>query len=121
MKLKETNHSYYCEALETNRLCKYKSWYDFNSEWDVETLDKDYNMLFRYDLEKYFDGKGKFDGNYMLKLFFIQQRHGRYKPVIINNIKESDIPDIEKWLFENWEYMKQMWKEFSTQEVERSE
>jgi len=112
MKFEETNHPYYCEAFETKNLNEYQSWNDFNTAWGIDTLDKDYNMLFRYDIEQHFNNEDKADG-YMLKLFFIQQRHGKYVPIVVYNIKENDIPIIEKWLYENWEYMKTMWKEFS--------
>lgn len=127
MELKGTNHSYYCS--ETNYYvdgrvghnhgrCEYNSWNDFKDEWLVtidgkQQLDDDYNHVFRFDIvEKRDMETDEPIGKYELWLFFILQRKGIYRPVQIKEIAKEDMPDIEKFLKDRWDYLKNQWNEF---------
>lgn len=115
--LKSTTHSYYCS--ETNYYvggadnygrCDYESWEAFKEEWFMngQFMDDDLNHLFRFDIYEE-------SGNFQLFLYFILQRKGIFRPVIIEKITDNDLPEIEKFLAERWEYMKTQWEEFSTE------
>lgn len=113
MNLKETNHSYYCS--EGNYFKRdaspatFETWRDFAEEWNISKHDDDYNHIFRFDILKK-ENEDKFE----LYLFFIKQRKGIFMAVIINQITESDMPKIEQFLRERWEYLKAQWEEFSS-------
>ena len=70
LELKETDHSYYCEAYEDGcNTTYYYSWDEFEST-DGKN-DFDYNLLFRYDIEKKTDEDGnEIEGEYILQLHF---------------------------------------------------
>lgn len=116
MELKETGHSYYCEVNEEWRTShsEYDTWDDFKENYcdGLENLDDDYNFLFRFDIKPHITEDGGTTG-YELVLCFMQQRHGKFSPVIILSISENDMPEIEEWLNGRWDYMKQIWSEFS--------
>lgn len=124
MKLKETNHSYYCSdsnyyvnGLNNWGRCDYETWGEFKEEWffDGNDIDDDYNHLFRFDIEKREDDYGnKIENECDLKLYFILQRKGIFRPVWIKRIGEKDIKEIEVFLEDRWEYIKGQWIEFSS-------
>ena len=102
MKLKETNHSYYCE----NYGClEYGAWADFKSVW----LDDDYNHCFRFDILEMLDSEEEPTGKFELCLFFILQRKGIYRPVVIKEIAEEDMPQIEQFLKDRKKYILKQW------------
>ena len=116
LKLKETNHSYYCSesnfyvnGYQNFGRCEYESWNSFKEEWlnPEDLLDDDLNHVFRFDITKNEKNPEKYD----LWLFFILQRKGIYRPVWIKNITSDDISDIEDFLKDRWEYMKNQWVE----------
>lgn len=128
MELKETNHSYYCSGNNyyvngrdgnNHGRCDYDSWNDFKEDWMVKVdnkqeLDDDYNHIFRFDIvEKRDEETDESTGQYELWLFFIQQRKGNYVPVRIKELAKENIPDIEKFLKDRWDYLKKQWIEFS--------
>lgn len=122
MKLQETNHSYYCSdsnyyvgGYDNFGRCEHKTWDDFKSEWLLtnETLDDDLNHLFRFDIKENEEQLNKGIKSFQLNLYFILQRKGIYRPVIIEEIKEEDMKEIEEFLKQRWNYMKNQWKEFS--------
>lgn len=118
LKLKETSHKYYCNlgnyyvsGRENNGCCEYDTWLQFKDGWldNDLSLDDDYNHLFRFDISE----NEEMPGVFSLYLFFILQRIGNFKPVIIHNITQDDMPEIETFLAGRWEYMKNQWEEFS--------
>ena len=124
MKLQSTNHSYYCSENnyfvgnhngENYGRNEYDTWNEFKNEWleDDCTIDCDYNLCFRYDIINKHDDELDEDikGEYVLWLFFILQRKGIYRPILIKDFKESDIQELEKFLKCQWEYMKNQWVE----------
>lgn len=122
LSLKSTEHSYYCSdsnyyvnGYENFGRSDYDTWENFKEEWldSGTSLDDDYNHLFRFDICE----KEAVPGSFELRLFFILQRKGIFRPVFIENIAKGDMAEIELFLKERWEYMKNQWAEFSTTEV----
>lgn len=120
LKLKETNHSYYCSdsnyyvsGYDNFGLSEFESWEDFKQDWldGGHKLDDDLNHLFRYDICKQEDEEGEPVDGFVLKLYFILQRKGIFMPVHVKNIEEKDMPEIESFLKQRWEYMKSQWAE----------
>ena len=125
LELKETDHSYYCS--ESNYYvsgrngqnfgrCEHSTWADFKEGWLLPAstdLDDDLNHVFRFDICKDEDS-----GNFKLWLFFILQRKGIYRPVLIRSITQEDMPEIEDFLRKRWEYMRGQWIEFSEMDAE---
>lgn len=119
LELKATDHSYYCS--ESNYYVngydnfgrrEYDTWADFKKEGvslPEEMFDDDLNLVFRFDITE----SEEIPGNFGLWLFFLLQRKGIYRPVWIKNITVEDMSEIESFLAERWEYMKNQWKEFS--------
>ena len=71
-------------------------------------IDSDLNYCVRFDITQNEDSGAK-----DLWLFFLLQRKGIFSPVQVRNIKDSDMPEIEKFLKRQWKYIKKMWKGFS--------
>jgi len=125
MKLKATNHNYYCSNAnyyvgnlrgENFGKCDYDTWEDFKEEWlnNDGSLDDDYNHIFRFDIIESLDSETDEPlGTYELALYFILQRKGIFRPVIIKTITQNDMTEIEAFLKVRWEYMKGQWDEFS--------
>lgn len=112
LKLQATHHSYYCECWETERTTEYESWDDFKNEECGLDYDFDYNLLFRFDINFHDDPEDEYVGTYTLKLHHVLQRHGREQwHVVIHNIKEKDIPEIEKHLKNAKKHLLKMWEE----------
>ena len=121
MELKETNHSYYCSESNfyvggDNNWGKFdfEVWKDFYSNWcgNVGRMDDDYNHVFRFDIKNTVDlNNDDIPGKYSLHLYFVHQRKGIYRPVYIKVITQEDMPEIEKFLRDRWEYMKNQWSE----------
>jgi hypothetical protein len=121
MELKITNHSYYCNDgnyYKSNSLAEYDTWQDFKDEWFLlkgDGIDHDYNHCFRFDIVNQFDYETdtEYLDKFSLKLYYMLQRKGNFVPVTIKEITEQDIPEVEKYLKECWEYLKGQWEEFS--------
>lgn len=126
MKLQATEHSYYCSESnhyvgnqhgENFGRCEYDTWADFQEEWldsDGVSIDMDYNLCFRYDIKQ----RRNLDtdepiAEFELWLFFMLQRKGIYRPVLIKHIEEKDMPGIKGFLEKQWEYMKYQWNELN--------
>ena len=124
IEFKPTEHSYYCSQnnyYSTDGQERYLNWSEFADEYG--NCDLDYNMIFRFDIvyssrywNKYedeeIDSSLLQDGDLELQLFMIQQRRGRFVPIIISEIRKRDIPDIENFLNKHYLYLKELWKEF---------
>lgn len=135
MELHATDHEYYCSDTnyyvgnrngENYGLCEYDSWQEFCENWmpwnksdgtDPE-IDWDYNLLFRFDINQKEDDEGNKLDEYFLNLFFILQRKGIFRPVIVHSIKKEDMPYIEKTLKSAWNYLSDLWKEFHEEDGE---
>lgn len=125
MELKATNHHYYSSESnyyvgnangDNQGRCDYETWEEFKEEWldDGKSIDDDYNHCFRFDiLEKRDDMTDEPIGGYSLWLFFILQRKGIYRPVHIETITEDNMSEIEAFLKDRWEYLKDQWSEIN--------
>lgn len=71
------------------------------------------NLLIRYDIYRQEDDLGNDLGGFRLHLFFVLQEKGIYKPIVIENIVEEDMPAINRMLDKYWEVLKDSWKEIS--------
>lgn len=115
IKLKQTEHSYYCNdanyyvsPIRNNNWGSFKefnNWEHFKSEGWLD-LDIDMNLIFRFDIEDCKETKDK-----VLKLYLMHQRKGAFRPIHIHNMKEEDMKEVTKLLQDNWLHLKEMWKE----------
>lgn len=124
LELKETNHSYYCS--ETNYYvkqsknygrCDYDTWDEFKQVWlnEDSSIDCDYNLCFRYDIKQKRDIEiSEVVESYELWLFFVLQRKGIYRPVVIRNITKDDMVQLETFLNLQWKYIKNQWQEINS-------
>lgn len=119
LQLKTTDHNYYCQdsnyyvdGLENFGLAEYESWNDFQKSWF--TTDLDYNHCFRFDIKNKYNSEtdSKVLGEYSLHLYYILQRKGNFVPVYIKTITEDDMEEINSYLQDSWDYIKQQWEEF---------
>jgi hypothetical protein len=126
MELKSTAHSYYCSESnyyvgnyhgENYGRCDYDTWGEFKEAWldDNLWIDHDYNHCFRFDINPHrdFETDDIIQEKYSLKLYYILQRKGIFRPVFIKEISETDMPEIEQYLSDCWDYLKSQWEEFS--------
>lgn len=126
MKLQATDHSYYCSESnhyignqhgENFGRCEYDAWADFQEEWldsDGVNIDMDYNLCFRFDItQKHNPDTDEPIDEFELWLFFMLQRKGIYRPVWIKHIEEKNMPEVERFLKMQWEYMQNQWKEIA--------
>lgn len=112
-------HPYNCNTQSWNNrdaAQEFETWEEFFEEWG--SVDKDYNLLFRFDIEN-LEGEDD-EGNDVVypdiftgKFFFILQRKGLFFPVTVESLTEADLPAIEKYLSEKWEGMQELWAPFS--------
>jgi hypothetical protein len=116
MKLKATNHSYYCNDsnyYKSGTLVRYEKWSEFKENWldgDLKT-DNDYNHCFRFDIDQRIDVNDVPIEEYSLKLYIMHQRKGQFIPINIKQITKEDMPEIEKYLSDCWAYLKNQWIE----------
>lgn len=80
-------------------------WRGFNDEQDVSNYDDTYHFLFRYDLND------REERGFELELCFMLQRKGIYSHIYVENIQDSDMPEITKWLEGRKQYLLKLWKE----------
>lgn len=120
LKYEETHHSYYCENVNfyNNKISKvFSNWKDFKENWlettwlpeqiPTDEMDDDLNHIFRFDI------RDNERGGLLLELFFMLQKKGIFLPITIKYIKESDMPEINEFLIQRWNYLKNQWIEFS--------
>lgn len=121
MRLEETNHGYpcslhrFCDCNDKGDAIEFENWKEYKQEVleSPHKFDIILNLCFRFDLEKKLDENEKETDEYELYLFFMKQRLGLYTPIIIQFVTEEDIPEIEQFLKQHWEYLKRLWKEFN--------
>ncbi len=122
IKLKETNHSYYCQdsnyyvnGLDNFGRVDYDTWSDFKEEWLSKDLwiDHDYNHCFRFDIKEKYDHEEdkEIKGEYSLHLYFMLQRKGNFVPVYIKTITDKDMLEVNQYLEQCWNYLKEQWIE----------
>jgi hypothetical protein len=118
--LKVTNHPFYCK--KQNYLASpdepevysehYLTWKSFKETRIDE--NKDWNLLFRFDLEEkiimdFSIGVKKY---LLLTLFYVLQRKGHYCFVTID-VTEQELPEVETFLKTRWEHLNKLWTPFS--------
>jgi hypothetical protein len=120
-RLWEVDHPYYC--MEGNYFAKgwiaqFASWQDFAEE--AEGQDMDLNLLFRWD----WDAPTEDDAETIkwsadesvrestLKLFYMGQRKGIYRTVLIRVAREDE-PAIREWLKVRFEHLLTLWAPFN--------
>lgn len=120
LKLKETNHSYYCEEgnyYKNGEWYEHMSWDEFKKYMDMgengEFHNHNYNHVFRFDIQEVDSEYETTHGKYMLCLYYILQRKARNLSHTIYNIKDEDMEEINLFLKSCWEYLKGQWQEFS--------
>lgn len=99
-------HSYYCEEINyyNNDTNFHKpTWDDFISEMGDAIMD--YNLLFRWDIELNED-----TGDYCMKLFYMQQRKGRFVVWVVDKVTDDDEKSIRDFLSKYWRYITELWK-----------
>lgn len=119
MNLKDLSakHPYYCSDhnyYSNDARNEYNSWEDFFAEWGDS--DVEYNHVFRFDLRSTKGEREEFIaeyGDHYLEVFFMLQRKGLFRPVVIKNIKEEDTEAITKFLEKHWKETQKIWKPFS--------
>lgn len=108
LEFKETEHDYYCSDenyFKGDTKNTYNSWNEFKESNFY--LSEDFNLLFRYDIcQFYYEDVVHIK---TLKLYFVLQRKGFFVPAHVY-IKEKDLPEIEKFLNDRFEYLKKLWQ-----------
>ena len=108
LELKDYKHDYYCcDSCYTDNdsACVYETWGDFCEEWsDAENC---WNYLFRWDIYNKKDDYGT--TVYYMELFYMLQRKGKFVPILIRSITESDMNSISIFLKGKSEYIKNIW------------
>lgn len=97
-------HDYYCHQsnyYSNDPAQTYDDWESFYS--DFGDADLDYNLVFRWDLRK------RDNGGFYLEIFFMFQRKGIFKPVLIYSVKKENLPEIISFLSQYWEKLNQLW------------
>lgn len=83
---------------------------DFLDEF--EDADVDMNQVFRFDV---FPARDKYDvpqDTYSAQIIIIHQRKGIYSPHTIKSIKEGEVERFVKYLTEQHNNMKMLWRPF---------
>ena len=110
------DHAYYCSDsnyYSNDASATFDTWDDFMAEMGESDLD--YNLCFRFDIHKTDkeDDTNSELSDYHASIFMMQQRKGKFVPILINEIKESDAKSIINWLTPRWRYLKKLWEPFS--------
>lgn len=103
-------HDYYCSdsnyfSRETQST--YKTFNDFYKEWFE--ADVDMNLCFRWDIGR--EGEEKDENKlYYMQIFLIQQRKGKFYPIWIDEVVDSDVQHILEYLKKHQKTLRQIWK-----------
>ena len=102
------SHCYYCESNnfysnDPNEI--FDTFKDFYEKY--HDADIDMNMPFRFDIYEPNAEYGQ--TNYSMKIFIMQQSHGIFKPIEINEVEENDVPQILEYLEKAWGYLREIW------------
>lgn len=127
MEYKPTNHPYYCEMSNYDSMDEpqnYATWDDFLQEY--KDADKDYNFIFRFDIleseqlfnrhpDGYKEGATELvDGDLELHLYVMQQRRGKYVPILVERLEKKDMQSVCDFLKGYYDYIRKVWDEFSS-------
>ena len=107
------DHPYYCSDnnyYSNDCFFEHDEWAEFFTE--MGDIDKDYNLLFRWDIKPKEDVTG-----YYMQLFFMQQRQGRFVIHQISNIQENNIPQIMEYLTGYYELLQRIWEPISSNQT----
>lgn len=115
----EIEHPYYCEpgnyyARPDQVTTRFESWPEFLDEWPHGGWDEDFNVVFRWDWERY-DPADLEDGDppEELHLYWVGQRKAtRWSTHIA--VTEADEPAVRAWLAARAAYMTRLWAPFMT-------
>lgn len=117
MKLQTTNHRYYCHNSNyyADNLETFDTWAEFRDAWldDELRIDHDYNHCFRFDITPMVDFENDVvhGDRFSLYLYMMLQRKGIFVPIRIIDITDADMPEIERYLADCWDYMRGQWVE----------
>lgn len=116
----EVKHDYYCNEgnyYSSDCAFEYKSWHEFLEE--MADADFDMNLLFRWDWSEEDDetGEPNFSGdinyrNGKLKLFYMQQRKGRYTYSQVD-VCRADEQAVIDFLKPRMEHLINLWQPLS--------
>lgn len=98
-------HSYYCSKesyFDLGFETSYDYWKDFLDEF--KELNLDFNLVFRWDCYTYDDNIFK------LSLFLVHQRKGRFVPITIENVYNSDVEEILEFIGKSKKHLLNLWK-----------
>jgi len=104
----EIEHPYYCSSNNyfSNDCCKkYETWKEFYEEEGGS--DFDLNLLFRFDWRTPESGWVE-EGGDILELFYVQQRKGLFRSVIIK-INRDEEEDVIKFLTSRFRWLLKLW------------
>lgn len=96
------NHPYYCASHEQNF---HGSWQEFMED-GPGAADEDYNVVWRWDLQR------EEDGSACLSLHYMLQRKALCMSCHVT-VKPSDLPEVRKWLEGKWKYIQRLWAPLS--------
>lgn len=110
MTLKELaiDHPYFCNDNNyySNKAAEnYSCWEDFYDDWSGADIDM--NLIFRFDIIQ-----DEETNLYSMKIFFILQRKGIFKPVSIKSVREDNVEEIIKLLTKHHKRLKEIWLPF---------
>ena len=111
----DVDHPYYCAEnnfFSNDYVTEYESWDDFYSS--EGHADQDMNCVFRWDWDTYNPADDDEEGDIenTLKLFYMLQRKGIFRIVLVK-VQREDEPKIKEWLKLQYEYMQKLWEPFS--------
>ncbi len=104
-------HDYYCSDSSYYNLgfdTKYETFADFYA--DMGYSDEDMNLVFRFDITK----KEEIENEYFMEVFIVHQRKGRFVPLYIETIYETDFDMIKEYLEIRYKKIQSLWNPFSS-------
>ena len=123
LKLEETDHNstcknenFYVDGLRNFGREEYNSWQEFLTAYRMKGIaDANHNLhtCFRFDIKEERDEEDELTGNKDLYLYLMFQQKGKFVPVRIKAIGETDMEEINEYLQSSWRYMQGLWTEFS--------
>lgn len=110
------NHNYYCRSTAWNsndEQTEFETWNDFYVEFG--DADKDYNLLFRWDIKLKTDDEGEeIQKEYEMEVFYMGQRKGLFWSNKILTVTDTDVPQIVEFLKSYLDYLKELWLPIGT-------
>ena len=124
LELKETSHNGECSNtnwyVDGNRNYgrrDFENWQAFKDEYSRDgsfLYAMNQYVCFRYDIKEVRDDESdEPTGAHNLHLYIMEQSKGKFVPVKVKHIQESDMREINEYLMFCWRFMKGQWSEFS--------